>query len=95
VVGFNAVLMSEHFGAFLTVLVLHAALALRFVRGLLPPRQFEAAVRLALTGAAAVGAVLVTLVVGYVVRSPTFGWTGERGWRRGDGEAPRPSFVLS
>ncbi|GBF90577.1 hypothetical protein Rsub_03149 [Raphidocelis subcapitata] len=76
VVGFNSVLMSEHFGAFFTCIVLHAALALRFVRGLLPQRQFEAAVRLAVTAAAAVGAVVVTLVVGYVVRSPTFGWTG-------------------
>ena len=77
VVGFNAVLMSEHFGAFFTCIVLHAALLLRFVRGLLPQRQFEAAVKLALTAGAAAGAVLVTLVVGYVVKSPTFGWTGE------------------
>ncbi|KAI8469243.1 MAG: Oligosaccharyl transferase STT3 subunit-domain-containing protein [Monoraphidium minutum] len=76
VVGFNAILMSEHFGAFLTVIVLHAYLLVRWVRGLLPPKQFEAAVRLAVTGAAAAGALLVTAVVGYVVQSPTFGWTG-------------------
>lgn len=76
VVGFNAVLMSEHFGAFLATLVLHAALLLRFVRALLPPRLFAAAVRLALTGAAAAAALLVTAVAGYVARSPTFGWTG-------------------
>jgi dolichyl-diphosphooligosaccharide--protein glycosyltransferase len=77
VVGFNAILMSEHFGAFFTSIVMHAALLLRFVRGHLPPKQFEAAVKLALTGAAAAAAVLVTMVVGYVVQSPTFGWTGE------------------
>jgi hypothetical protein len=69
--------MSEHFGAFLTCIVLHAALLLRYVRGLLPPKQFEAAVKLAVTAAAAAAAVLVTMVVGYVVQSPTFGWTGE------------------
>ena len=46
VVGFNAVLMSEHFGAFLAFAVLHAALAGRAARYLLPPRVFEAALRL-------------------------------------------------
>jgi hypothetical protein len=71
--------MSEHFGAFLTSIVLHGALALRFVQGVLPERHFRAAVRLALTGAACAGALLVTLVVGYVARSPTLGWTGA-GW---------------
>ena len=32
VVGFNAVLMSEHFGAFLAFAVLHGALAIRYAR---------------------------------------------------------------
>ena len=32
VVGFNAILMSEHFGAFLTFGVLHGALAIRYVK---------------------------------------------------------------
>jgi hypothetical protein len=32
VVGFNAVLTSEHFGAFLTFAVLHAALAIRYIK---------------------------------------------------------------
>jgi hypothetical protein len=77
--------MSEHFGAFFTCIVLHAALLIRYVRSMLPPKQFEAAVRLVVTGGLCVGALLVTLVLGYVVRSPTFGWTGElaRRWRGG------------
>lgn len=32
VIGFNAVYMSEHFGAFLAFVVLHAAMGVRFVR---------------------------------------------------------------
>ena len=31
-VGFNAVLTSEHFGAFFTFAVLHAALAIRYIK---------------------------------------------------------------
>lgn len=41
VVGFNAVLMSEHFGAFFAFLVLHAAMGIKYIKarhgqGLLP-----------------------------------------------------------
>ena len=32
VVGFNAVLMSEHFGGFLAFAVLHAALGIRYIK---------------------------------------------------------------
>ena len=54
VVGFNAVLMSEHFGAFLAFGVLHAALGARAARALLPPRAAALAllVRFIYTGAA-------------------------------------------
>ena len=31
-VGFNAILMSEHFGAFFAFAVLHAALAIRYIK---------------------------------------------------------------
>jgi hypothetical protein len=76
VVGFNAVLMSEHFGSFLVAAIMHAALAVRWVKSLLPPRQFEYATRLVLLGGACGLAGMVLMVLGYVVRSPTFGWTG-------------------
>ena len=76
VVGFNAVLMSEHFGAFFAVIVLHAALRVRWIRALLPPKQFEAATKLVLSAGLAAFGVLFTLMLGYVLQSPTFGWTG-------------------
>ena len=76
VVGFNAVLMSEHFGAFLAFAVLHAALAGRAAKYLLPPRVFDAALRLGVAAGACCGAAAVAAIVGYVAASPTFGWTG-------------------
>ena len=76
VVGFNAVLMSEHFGSFLAFAVLHAALAGRAAKYLLPPRVFDAALRLGVAAGACCGAAAVAAVVGYVAASPTFGWTG-------------------
>lgn len=48
------------------------------VQGMLPPRAYQQAKRLLLTGAVAGGALVVTVVTGYVMASPTFGWTGEQ-----------------
>ena len=39
-VGFNAILMSEHFGAFFAFAVLHAALAIRYIK--VRPHSFGA-----------------------------------------------------
>jgi len=48
----------------------------RWIKSVLPPKQLAYAIRLVLvSGAVAVSAV-VLLVLGYVLRSPTFGWTG-------------------
>ena len=68
--------MSEHFGAFFAVIVLHVALGVRAARALLPPKQFDAAKQLVLTAGLVGFGVLFTLMLGYVLRSPTFGWTG-------------------
>jgi dolichyl-diphosphooligosaccharide--protein glycosyltransferase len=76
VVGFNAVLMSEHFGAFITFVVMHVVLAVQFIRDMLPERQFQVATRLVLTGGIAGVVVVLTVMVAYVASSPTLGWTG-------------------
>lgn len=76
VVGFNAVLMSEHFGAFFTCVVLHAVFFASWIKALLPRRHLEYAVRLLLVGGSVTVCALVLLVLGYVLRSPTLGWTG-------------------
>ena len=76
VVGFNAVLTSEHFSSFLMFAALNAAAVLEFLRSNLNERSFAAAQRLILTGAGAGLAVGVAAMVAYVSSSPTMGWTG-------------------
>ncbi|KAG2484889.1 hypothetical protein HYH03_016370 [Edaphochlamys debaryana] len=76
VVGFNAVLMSEHFGAFFAFLVLHVALLVSYVKRMLPPKQFVVLATIVLSSALAVGALLASMVAAYVAKSPTLGWTG-------------------
>jgi dolichyl-diphosphooligosaccharide---protein glycosyltransferase len=76
VIGFNAVLMSEHFASFFVFGLLHAVLAIQYIQRSLPPRHFEAAKRAVLAAGGALLAVVFLVVVTYVTASPTFGWTG-------------------
>lgn len=76
VVGFNAVLMSEHFGAFLAFAVLHGAMAIAYIRRMLPAREYATAKVLVLAGGGAAAALMAALMVAYMLTSPTFGWTG-------------------
>lgn len=78
VVGFNAVLMSEHFGAFFAFVVLHVALLVAYVRRMLPTKLFLVLTSMMLTAAAVVGGLVLSMVAAYVLKSPTLGWTG--GW---------------
>ncbi|KXZ54149.1 hypothetical protein GPECTOR_5g248 [Gonium pectorale] len=76
VVGFNAVLMSEHFGAFLAFVVLHLALLVSYVRRMLSPKHFMLLASLVVGTALAAGALVASMVFAYVMKSPTLGWTG-------------------
>lgn len=76
VIGFNAVLMSEHMASFFVFGLLHAALAIQYIQHMLPPRAYSAAKRLVITVGGAALALVLALVVSYVAASPTFGWTG-------------------
>ncbi|EFN55263.1 hypothetical protein CHLNCDRAFT_31189 [Chlorella variabilis] len=76
VIGFNAVLMSEHMASFFVFGLLHAALAIQYIQQMLPPRAYSAAKKLVLTFGTTALAVVMALVVSYVAASPTFGWTG-------------------
>ena len=46
------------------------------VQGILPEKTYQSAKILALTVGTGGVAVAITLMVGYVAASPTFGWTG-------------------
>jgi dolichyl-diphosphooligosaccharide--protein glycosyltransferase len=76
VVGFNAVFMSEHFGAFLAFGAVHVALAVQMIRRLLPVKEFERATRLVALGALSFLALAGAGVAAFVASSPTLGWTG-------------------
>ncbi|KAI5059406.1 hypothetical protein GOP47_0025725 [Adiantum capillus-veneris] len=76
VVGFNAVMTSEHFASFLVLVIIHVVALAYHVKRLLTPRMYKVAVTLVImvgmVGAITLGAILVTLVAA----SPTKGWSG-------------------
>lgn len=76
VIGFNAVLMSEHFASFFVFGLLHVVLLVQYTKKCLTPEAFNAAKRATLTFGAVVASAFVLIVVSYVAASPTFGWTG-------------------
>lgn len=76
VVGFNAVLTSEHFGSFLALGAIHVALAVRALAHALPRNLFNRAAAAVVTGAAVAAAPVVLAAIAYVSTSPTFGWSG-------------------
>jgi hypothetical protein len=79
VVGFNAVLMSEHFASFFVWMILHLVLLVQWIKALLPDQTFNMAKRLVLSSGLALVGGLLMMTITYVLRSPTLGWTG--GWR--------------
>nr|PNR43372.1 hypothetical protein PHYPA_015752 [Physcomitrium patens] len=76
VVGFNAVMTSEHFAAFLVFVILHVVALERYIRRTLD----EATYRMAFTVVVAIGTtgavVLVGILIALVAASPTKGWSG-------------------
>lgn len=76
VVGFNAVMTSEHFGGFLVFVVLHVAALAAYMQRLLPPKAYRVAQALIITFGIAGAVALVATLVTLVLASPTLGWSG-------------------
>lgn len=76
VVGFNAVLMSEHFAAFFACAALHFAMLVRFIQHHISAAAYKKAKAVVFSSSLAILAVIAAAVVGYVLKSPTYGWTG-------------------
>jgi dolichyl-diphosphooligosaccharide---protein glycosyltransferase len=76
VIGFNAVFTSEHFGSFLAFGVLHVALAVQYIKRILPARDFATAKTWVILASTCLGAAVGIAVVLKALASPTFGWTG-------------------
>ncbi|KAL2500906.1 Dolichyl-diphosphooligosaccharide--protein glycosyltransferase subunit STT3A [Forsythia ovata] len=76
VVGFNAVMTSEHFASFLVFIIIHVVALVYYIKGILSPQMFKVAVTLVVSiGLIVCGAVLAVLIA-MVASSPTKGWSG-------------------
>jgi dolichyl-diphosphooligosaccharide--protein glycosyltransferase len=76
VVGFNAVMTSEHFASFLVFIILHVVALVYYIKGLLSPRLFKVAMTLVISVGLAVCFAVVAVLVALVASSPTKGWSG-------------------
>ncbi|NP_001346552.1 Dolichyl-diphosphooligosaccharide--protein glycosyltransferase subunit STT3A-like [Zea mays] len=76
VVGFNAVMTSEHFASFLVFIILHVVALVYYIKGLLTPRLFKVAMTLVISVGLAVCFAVVAILVALVASSPTKGWSG-------------------
>ncbi|KAH9611638.1 hypothetical protein KSS87_012916 [Heliosperma pusillum] len=76
VVGFNAVLTSEHFASFLVFIILHVVAFVYYIKGTLSPQMFKVAVTLVVSVGMAVCFAVAAVLVALVASSPTMGWSG-------------------
>ncbi|KAK8453654.1 hypothetical protein SEVIR_5G318300v4 [Setaria viridis] len=76
VVGFNAVMTSEHFASFLVFIILHVVALVYYIKGLLTPRLFKVAMTFVITVGLAVCFAVAAILIALVASSPTKGWSG-------------------
>lgn len=76
VVGFNAVMTSEHFASFLVFIIINVVALVYYIRGVLSPKMFKVATTLVLTFGVAICLAVLAILVALVASSPTKGWSG-------------------
>ncbi|KAH7855699.1 hypothetical protein Vadar_027828 [Vaccinium darrowii] len=76
VVGFNAVMTSEHFASFLVFIILHVVALVHYIKGILSPKMFKVAVTLVVSIGLVVCCAVVAVLVALIASSPTMGWSG-------------------
>ncbi|XVF34896.1 hypothetical protein REPUB_Repub18cG0097800 [Reevesia pubescens] len=76
VVGFNAVMTSEHFASFLVFIIIHVVALVYYIKGILSPKMFKVAVTLVVSVGLAVCCAMIAVLVALVASSPTKGWSG-------------------
>ncbi|KAL9339301.1 hypothetical protein Peur_068316 [Populus x canadensis] len=76
VVGFNAVMTSEHFASFLVFIIIHVVALVYHVKGNLSPRMFKVAVTLVVSVGLVVCCAMIAVLIALVASSPTKGWSG-------------------
>ncbi|XP_019436610.1 PREDICTED: dolichyl-diphosphooligosaccharide--protein glycosyltransferase subunit STT3A [Lupinus angustifolius] len=76
VVGFNAVMTSEHFASFLVFIIIHVVALVYYIKGILSPKMFKVAVALVVSVGLAVCFATIAVLIALVASSPTKGWSG-------------------
>ncbi|KAK4432988.1 Dolichyl-diphosphooligosaccharide--protein glycosyltransferase subunit STT3A [Sesamum alatum] len=76
VVGFNAVMTSEHFASFLVFIIIHVVALVYYIKGILTPQMFKVAVTLVISVGLIVCAAVLAVLIALVASSPTKGWSG-------------------
>ncbi|KAJ7532115.1 hypothetical protein O6H91_14G073000 [Diphasiastrum complanatum] len=76
VVGFNAVMTSEHFASFLVFVILHVTALVHYIKRILTPKTYRMALTMVLTIGTVGALTLVAILVALVAASPTKGWSG-------------------
>ncbi|XP_010254009.1 PREDICTED: dolichyl-diphosphooligosaccharide--protein glycosyltransferase subunit STT3A-like [Nelumbo nucifera] len=76
VVGFNAVMTSEHFASFLVFIIIHVVALVYYIKGLLSPKMFKVAVTLVVSIGMIICSSVIAVLVALVASSPTKGWSG-------------------
>ncbi|XP_027357824.1 dolichyl-diphosphooligosaccharide--protein glycosyltransferase subunit STT3A isoform X4 [Abrus precatorius] len=76
VVGFNAVMTSEHFASFLVFIIIHVVALVSYVKGILSPKMFKVAMALVISVGLAVCCAMIAVLIALVASSPTKGWSG-------------------
>lgn len=76
VVGFNAVMTSEHFASFLVFIIINVVALVYYIKGILTPKMFKVAVTLVVSFGMAVCCAVMAVLIAVVASSPTKGWSG-------------------
>ncbi|XP_019191941.1 PREDICTED: dolichyl-diphosphooligosaccharide--protein glycosyltransferase subunit STT3A isoform X2 [Ipomoea nil] len=76
VVGFNAVMTSEHFASFLVFIIINVIALVYYIKGILSPKMFKVAVTLVVSVGLIVCCAVVAVLIALVASSPTKGWSG-------------------
>ncbi|KAL3625442.1 Dolichyl-diphosphooligosaccharide--protein glycosyltransferase subunit stt3a [Castilleja foliolosa] len=76
VVGFNAVMTSEHFASFLVFIIIHVVALVYHIKGILSPQMFKVAVTLVVSAGLIVCGAVLAVLIAMVASSPTKGWSG-------------------
>ncbi|KAJ4708512.1 dolichyl-diphosphooligosaccharide--protein glycosyltransferase subunit STT3A [Melia azedarach] len=76
VVGFNAVMTSEHFASFLVFIVIHVVALVYYIKGILSAKMFKVAVTLVVAVGLVVCIAVLAVLIALVASSPTKGWSG-------------------